>query len=287
MRLLSPLVFAVCASVAVAVPAAAQPALTDQQPRPRAAPPPPPPGTGRPAPSTQKPVPRAAGRRAPQWRGVLTAGALWQPGTSSFTDRRTETVFRETATTTSDYALDGGVGLDVGGIVRVWRNVGVGLAVTALSRPGEAASSLSSPHPFFFNRPRTATTEASDLDRTETGGHLSAAYHVVGRGNWRVTLFGGPSVYAISQTVVDTLVVTDTYPYDTITAAPGQTSDRSETAIGFHVGGDVSWYFSRRFGAGALVRYANAEVKTSINGGDDVTLTAGGAQLGLGLRVRF
>lgn len=286
MRVLAPAVLVVCAWVTAAAPVAAQPLLTDQQSRPRAAPPPPP-GTTRPAPATQKPVSRAAARRAPQWRGVLSAGAVWQPVTSSFTDRRTETVFRETATTTGEYDLDGGVGVDVGGVIRVWGNLGVGLAVTAMPRPGNAALSVSSPHPFFFNRPRTATAEISNADRTETGVHLSAAYHIVGGRRWRVTFFGGPSVYTLSQTVVDTLVVTDVYPYDTITAAIGQTSDQSERAIGFHVGGDVSWYFSRRVGLGALVRYANAEVKTSINGGDDVTLKAGGAQIGLGLRFRF
>jgi hypothetical protein len=276
-----------CAWVVATVPVAAQPVLSNPQSQPRAAPPPPPPGTTRPVPATQKPVPRAPVRRGPQWRGSVAAGASWQPGTSSFTERRSETVFRETATTIGEYELEGAVGIDVGGVLRLWRNLGIGLAVTALSRPGEAAFSLSSPHPFFFNRPRTATTAAADLDRTETGVHLSAAYHIGGGGRWRVSLFGGPSFYAISQPVVDMLVVTDAYPYDTITAAPGQTSDQVERAIGFHVGGDVSWYFSRRVGAGALVRYANAEATTSINGGADVTLTAGGAQVGLGLRLRF
>lgn len=286
MRVLSRavLVASVCA---VGAPAGAQSVLTAQQPRPRATPPPPPPGTTRPAPATQKPVARAAARPAPQWRGFVMGTALWQPGTSSFTDRRSETVFRETATTTGEYDLDGGVGGEVGGVVRVWRNFGVGLAVSVLPRPGNAAFSLSSPHPFFFTRPRTATADSSSVDRTETGVHLSAAYHIVGGRHWRITLFGGPSYYALSQTVVNTLVVTDSYPYDTITATPGPTSDQSESAIGFHVGGDVSWYFSRRLGVGALARYATAEAKTSINGGDDVTLKAGGAQIGLGLRVRF
>lgn len=266
-----------------------------------AAPPSPAPGTSRspaaPATQTGRPPatpPRPAPGRTPpaapgvrQPRGFVAAGVMMQPGKTSFVDQRSTSVFRETATWSGSYEVESGVGADVGVFARLWNNLGLGVAVTSASRAGDGAIAASYPHPFFFGRPRTADAEIPDADRTETAVHVSAALLVPTSSRLRIALFAGPSLYSISQTLADDLRVTDEYPYDTITVAPAGTTDVSESVVGFHAGGDVSWYVTERVGAGLLVRYAAATKGVSVGGGDEFDLKGGGIQIGVGLRLRF
>ena len=253
--------------------------------------PPPRPTTARPTP-VPPPAPQptardAAAPRAPRSRGFLAVGGVFQSEKASFTDTRTLTYNRESASQTGEYDIDGAVGLDVGAFVRVWRSLGAGLTITQMTRPGDAEYSARYPHPFFFGQPRTATTVASDLDRSETGGHVSAAYLLPSSGRFGLTVFGGPSLFSMEQKVVTDLTVTETYPYDTVAIAPGARSDLTKSAVGFHVGADATWYFTRRLGAGALVRYASAKKSVAIGTGDSFDLEAGGLQIGVGLRFKF
>jgi opacity protein-like surface antigen len=275
-----------CVAALLSTPALAADDAWQAQARPsQATPPPPPPGSGRATPARQTPPPPPPAGR--QWRGFIAAGAMFQPEKASFTDARSRSVFRETATWSGDYDVDGGIGADIGAVARLWGNLGAGLAVTSVTRAGTAALSASYPHPFFFGRTRPADADADDVDRTETGVHVSLAYLVPASGRLRLTLFGGPSLYAIEQTVVDDLTVNEAYPYDSITIAPAGTTDVSETAVGFHAGADATWYVTERLGAGVLLRYATATKSVSVNGGDDFDLKAGGLQVGVGLRLRF
>ncbi len=276
-------------SMAVAVVCAlgTTPLLADGQQKPAA----PPPTTARPAP-VPPPAPQPAARaaaapRAPQSRGFIAVGGLFQSEKASFTDTRTFTYNRESASSTGEYEIDGGPGLDVAAFARVWRNLGAGLAITQLTRAGGAEYSARYPHPFFFGQSRTATASASDLDRTETGVHVSAAYLLPSSGRFGLTVFGGPSFFSMEQTVVTDLTVTETYPYDTVAIAAGARSDISESAVGFHVGADATWYFTRRLGAGALLRYTSAKKSVAIGSGESFDLEAGGLQIGLGLRFKF
>ena len=257
--------------------------------------PPAPPASATPAPAApQTPTrpaasaPSAAAPRPANVRGVLTLNGLFQPGTHDFTDSREFTSNRETATTTGEYSVDGGAGIDGGAFVRVWRNLGAGASVSSVTRTSEANISARYPHPFFFNQARQADTTAGDLDRAEVAVHLSAAYLLPSTGRFGGVIYAGPSFFSITQNVIETLTVTETYPYDTVTIAPsGSPTELSESAVGFHVGGDVAWYFTNRFGIGAMARYATAKKAVAIGTGKNFDLEAGGLQAGLGLRVRF
>lgn len=262
-------------------------------------PPAPPPTTANPTPvpaaaapqSPARPVtaaPRAAARRASNIRGLVTVSGLFQPGTHDFTDRREFSYNRETATTTTDYAVERGGGLDAGAFVRVWRSLGIGASVSAVARTSDANTSARYPHPFFFSQARAASTSVGDLDRAEVGMHVSAAWLLPSTGRFGGVLYAGPTFFSITQNVVETLAVTEAYPYDTVTIAPsGSPSEISETAVGFHAGADVAWYFSKRVGIGAMARYATAKKAVAIGNGQNFDLEAGGFQAGFGLRVRF
>jgi hypothetical protein len=261
-------------------------------------PPAPPPTTAnpRPAPATAAPQTPArpasaaarTARRAPNVRGLLTLSGLFQPGTHDFTDTRDVAYNRETATTTADYAVERGGGLDGGVFVRAWRSLGAGVSVSSVARTSDANISARYPHPFFFSQARTASTSVGDLDRAEVGVHLSAAWLLPSTGRFGGVLYAGPTFFSITQDAVETLTVTETYPYDTVTIAPGGSpTEISESAVGFHAGADVTWFFSKRIGVGAMARYATAKTSVAIGTGNNFDLEAGGFQAGLGLRLRF
>lgn len=286
---------------APAVHAAIVPPAAPAQAPARQTPPPPPPTTGSPTtakpgvqvpprPPTPAPTPaRTAAKRAPlkHDRGVAFVDVTYQPGTANFTDHRGFSVNRETASLTIDYKVKAGAGLDGGAFVRLWRRLGVGLSVSSIARDSKGSVTGSYPHPFFFNQPRTGTFDTDTLDRTEVGLHPSVAWIAPSTKKLRFTVFAGPSFFTITQTAVDTPTLTDTYPYDAITLAPGTTRDLDETAVGVHAGVDATWYFTSRLGAGVLARFATGTVSTSVNGGDSFDLKAGGGQIGIGLRFKF
>lgn len=284
---------AVCltAGSAHAAPGSAEP---QTQARPRTTPPPPPPTTQKPTPVPPS-APRPGGAAAaptkpkpiPHDRGIAFVDVTYQPGTADFTDHRGFTVNRETASLTADYEVKAGAGLDGGAFVRLWRRFGVGLSVSSIVRDSKAAVAGSYPHPFFFNQPRTGAFDTDTLDRAEVGLHPSLAWIAPASKKLRFTVFAGPSFFTITQTVVDTPTLTDAYPYDTITLAPGTTKDLDESAVGVHAGVDATWYFTSRLGAGVLARFATGTVSTSVNGGDSFDLKAGGGQIGVGLRFKF
>ena len=275
-------------------------AARDEQQKPPATtrPPAPPPTTANPTPvpapaAPQTPARPAAAaarpaRRVPNVRGLITLSGLVQPGTHDFTDTREFSYNREPATTTADYAVERGGGVDAGVFVRAWRSLGVGVSVSSVTRTSDASITARYPHPFFFSQARTASTSVGDLDRAEVGVHLSAAWLLPSTGRFGGVLYAGPTFFSITQDAVETITVTETYPYDTVTIAPGGTStELSERAVGFHAGADVTWFFTKRIGVGAVARYATAKTSVAIGTGSTFDLEAGGFQAGLGLRVRF
>lgn len=277
-----------CLALAGVCSLAPMPASAAEQQKPA---PPPPPTTARPA----TPPPQAPARpttpppppAAPLWRGVVTINGLFQPGTHDFTDAREFTYNRELATTTSDYSVDSGAGIDAGVFVRVWRNLGAGVSVSSIVRTSDVNISANYPHPFFFGRQRSTETLVTDLNRAEVGVHVSAAYILPSTGRFGAVVYGGPSFYSFTQDAVESLTVTETYPYDTVAIAPDSPTEISESAVGFHVGADVAWYFTNRFGVGAMARYATAKKAVAIGSGSTFDLEGGGFQAGLGLRIRF
>ncbi len=281
-----------------ATPLAAAEAGQQKPPATTTRPPAPPPTTAKPAPAPATatpqtptrpatPAPRAAARRGPNSRGLISASGLFQPTTASFTDARDITYFREIATRSGEYDVDGGPGFDIGAFARVWRNFGLGVSLSQVTRSGEAAYSGRYPHPFFFGQNRSADLTVPDVNRSETGVHVAAAYLLPSSGRFRLVLFAGPSFYSVSQDVVDDITVSEAYPFDSITLAVGARSELSESMVGIHGGADVAWYFNQRIGVGALLRYATATKSVAVGSGKSFDLEAGGFQAGLGLRVRF
>ena len=170
----------------------------------------------------------------------------------------------------------------------IWRYLGVGIGVTRYSKSTPVAFSASVPHPFFFNRARSVSGDISDLDREELAVHVQARGTFAPTRSVQVIVFGGPSFFTVKQGVVNDFEVIETYPYDTATFSRALSTTVDESKVGFNVGGDVGYFFTRQVGVGGSVQWAATTIDAPApNGTGTFEIKAGGVQAGLGVRFRF
>jgi hypothetical protein len=177
--------------------------------------------------------------------------------------------------------------IDLAAGYRLWKNVGVGVAVSFTNGKGDADVTASVPHPFFFNQPRTVTGTENGITHSETAVHLQLQYLVPATGRLHFMLEGGPSWITVDHEIVTDLTVTESYPYDTAAFGGAVTKSTTGSAAGFNAGVDVTWMFVESVGVGGLVRYTRADVDLKAVEGRSLTVKAGGLQGGIGIRVIF
>ena len=223
-------------------------------------------------------------------RGTLAIGGGVQTAASDFSSsvRFGHALFGpEEGSFDTQYPAGDDALFDVGGSVRVWRNLAVGANVSWLTREHDADVSAQLPHPFWFDRSRSIGGAAPGLSRTETAVHVQAQWVIpVGR-SVAVTLFGGPTWFRVNQDLVDAVDFEQTYPYGEATFTGVDVRGQSASAIGVNVGADASYYFSSRLGVGGTVRFSRGSVELVAPDGGSFKSTAGGLQTTGGLRVRF
>jgi hypothetical protein len=218
----------------------------------------------------------------------VSVNGAFQTGGDNFGETVT---FRENAEDgrfTTDYEVKSGPALNVSVGVGLWRNIGVGVGVTRYSKNTPTAFSASVPHPFFFNRPRDVEGEVGGTKREELAVHVQARATFVPNRRIQAVVFGGPSFFTVKQDIVNDFEITETYPYDTATFSRGITTKVDESKIGFNVGADVGYFFTRQVGVGGSVQWAAATIDAPASSGTgSFDIKAGGLQVGAGLRLRF
>jgi hypothetical protein len=173
--------------------------------------------------------------------------------------------------------VDGGV------IVRVAGNVGIAGAVSFVGGSREADVSAEIPHPFYFNRRRSISGQVAGVYHAEMAAHAGGVYLIAMR-RVDVAVSGGASYFRVDQDLVSDVTFSETFPYDTASFTSASLTRVTETAIGYHAAADVNWKLSPRWGLGALVRFARAEIPFTVNGLDAGTAKVGGVQIAGGLR---
>ena len=162
--------------------------------------------------------------------------------------------------------------------------LGMGAGASIFSRMETVDFTARLPHPLHFNRFRQLEGRRGDIRRKETAVHLHARWTVPAREAVEVALFGGPTFFQVSQEFLTGVAFTQEYPYDTATLERSTAEKHDGSAIGFHVGVDMSVYFSRFVGVGGLIRFSRARVDLADRGNP---VTAGGVHAAAGLRLRF
>ena len=212
-----------------------------------------------------------------------------QAQSRSFTEISTPLIYGENALVTVPHEVSSGLLFDVAGGVRLWRNLAVGVGFSRFADKETPTLAGEIPSPLVFGSPRAAVTSTGELKHSETAVHVHALWMVPVSNKIELAAMAGPSFYRIEQDVLSGITVAESPvpPFAAVTINSVTTTSESERAVGFTVGADMTYLITRRFGAGALVRYSAASVDLTTSGGGTITVDAGGFQIGAGLRVRF
>ena len=229
-------------------------------------------------------LPAAAGAQTGGW--VSFNGAT-QATATTFTDNVGFIEFHEDADFDADYAVGTGVVFDGGAGVRLANGIGFGVAVSRFERLDPVSLDARIPHPFFFNRPRSLTGSEPDLTRLETAVHVEVRWFEAVSDTVELAVFGGPTLFNVRQDLVTAIGYDHAYPYNEASLASATTTAASASAVGFHAGADVGFFFSETVGLGALIRYSGGSVDLPGEGESMVPVDVGGFHVGGGLRLRF
>lgn len=229
-------------------------------------------------------VPVAAGA---QTGGYVTLNGGIQATGTRFTDRVEFTEFREDAEFSAAYDIGGDTVFDVGGGVRLAGGLGFGVAASRFETRAPVSVDARIPHPFFFGRPRSLTGAEPGRTRRETAVHVEVRWFAPTGGRVELAVSGGPTFFSIRQDLVTGVEFDHAYPYNEATYTGAPTTAASASAVGFHAGADVGFFFSEAAGVGVLVRYSRGSVDLPGEGDHTVSADAGGFQAGAGLRLRF
>ena len=221
-------------------------------------------------------------------RGFVTFNGGYQGASTDFSDNIVFTKFLEEGDLDASYDGLGGRPLyDVGGGIRIWRSLAVGVAASVFSKGVDAGVTARIPHPFFFNRDRQISGSQLDLRREETAVHIHAIWVVPVNETVEIMVYGGPTFFSIKQDLVRDVLFTEAYPYNTATYTGTTTGMESKSKVGFNVGADVAFYFTGHVGIGMMARFSRATIDLSSQDGGAVAVETGGFHAGGGLRLRF
>ena len=182
----------------------------------------------------------------------------------------------------------------VGGGYMLSRSIGVGLSYSRMSRSSFAGLSAAVPHPTFFQALATGTgSSGAELSRRESAIHISLAIAPVRSRHIELRLMGGPSFFTLKGDMVKSVEYQQTFnsltPQNAIAVRGMSSAEASGSAIGFHVGADFTYFFSRFAGVGGGVRYGSATLRVDTEPLSNLSqeFLVGSTTTFLGLRFRL
>jgi hypothetical protein len=208
----------------------------------------------------------------------VTGGA--QAGTHTVSTAAPYDLYEEQGTLNSSQKVGGGGFFDISGGYKVRKNLVAGIGYSWSDSKGDAAITALVPDPVVEDRPRTVTATAPGMNHTENAIHLFADWMVPVTDKVDVAVSAGPSIFFLSQELPTALTVTEPAP----TVNQITTGKSSKTSVGLNIGVDVAYMVTKLWGVGGLARYTwgSVDLKDATD-----SLTVGGFQIGVGLRVRF
>ena len=217
----------------------------------------------------------------------LHLNSAFQTRSQQFDKVMAFSAYGEDASLVTRYGIDGSLVLDLGGQIRVWRQLAVGAAYTQLASTAETVVTGSVPHPIDFNRPRSLVPKQFPLVHNERATHIHVTWVIPVREQLDVAVFGGPSLFNLRQGAVTnvTAIKESGPPFASVTVDIG-TGEYARNGVGGHVGMDVNYMLTSHIGVGSLIRFATAFVDLP-QVGPDFILSVGGIHVAGGVRVRF
>lgn len=227
-------------------------------------------------------------------RGFIEVGGGGQGGSHLLTDTSRFTIYDEEATTSVSQTYGGGPVFNVGGGVKVWQNLLLGVAYSRYTQSMETAVSARVPNPLFSNRFREAQLRQNDLKHTESAVHLSARYMLPLNEDFTIGISAGPTFASVEHEFARDVRVSEAggAPFDAVTISDVAFVRSSKSKATINIGADLNYNLpfrlggSGRLGASLGFRYAGGTV--SLDGASGpVDVKFGGPQILGGLRVTF
>ena len=223
---------------------------------------------------------------AAQVGGYVSLNGGTQATSTTFDDNVVFPEFHEDADFDAAYGVGSGRVFDGGGGVRLANGLAFGIGVSRFNKLDPVSIDARIPHPFFFDRPRSLSGSRPDLTRMETAVHVEVRWFAPVADAAEFSVFGGPTFFNLQQDVVTSIAYDHSYPYNEASFGSASTTALSASAVGFHAGADVGFFFSEAIGVGAVLRYSAGSVDLPSDDGA-ITVDAGGFHVGGGLRLRF
>ncbi len=212
-----------------------------------------------------------------------------QGGSRSMTDSLGFRAYGEDAQVQSMHVIRVAGMIDAGGSLRLWRDLSVGASYAQLATSDATTLTGAVPHPLRHSAFRELPLHELSFPHRQRVTHLFFAWRFPLVDRLDVSLFAGPSLYSVTQGVVTNVTVREAGgpPFETVRVDLVQAGEHRRNAVGGHVGLDVTYMPTRHVGVGFVVRYATATVDLPAARTGRLSLPAGGAEVGGGLRFRF
>jgi hypothetical protein len=155
------------------------------------------------------------------------------------------------------------------------------------------------PHPLVPNALGTDTAVTAErLRRQESALNMFVAFVPYESDKILVRVYGGPTYFwykadmvqdvgyvqeFTTSPITNVVTITDYFQVDDVK------STFKASNIGFHVGGDFAFFFTKAFGVGAGVRYSDGKATVDFEPMSEQSqdITMGGTSLFVGVRFRF
>ena len=216
-----------------------------------------------------------------------------QVGDNSLERTSTFPLYDETATVDISQTINNGAFFDFSGAykLRAYKlrgELGVGMAYDFVSNSGDGTVSGSLPHPELFDQPRTFTASADDLAHSENAFHFQAVWFVPFTDKVDFTISGGPSIFSVKQELIRGVTFSEIPPnFTSVTIDSVEVIELRDSAWGFNIGADMTYALTPSIGVGALIRYSHGTVEFNVSDTQTADVTAGGFQIGGGVRFKF
>ncbi len=220
----------------------------------------------------------------PKERVAITIGVADQTSATTFSQTTDFESSSETGTISSSYSITQKPRFDIGGVGRIWRGFGVGVAGTSMSNTDPVQISGQIPHPINANQPRPLTGSADAYHR-ESAIHLQAVYWFQPSPRFDVLISAGPTFMTVEQDFVSDVSYSQTFPYDTVTFQGATVTRAKKSVVGANGGAEVGVRLVSRLGVVGLLRYSSATASFPDTGATSIKL--GGLEVGGGLHITF
>jgi hypothetical protein len=216
----------------------------------------------------------------------IFASGLYNAQTFTISDDRSTTIYQEESRFRGDWTSETGPAYAVGGSYDILSGLSVGASFEFLSSTAVEAFQVSLPHPLYFESDRILSGEPVSLSYKENAVHVLLIYaRTVGR--FVLAVSGGPSYFMTKTEAVDTFDYTESYPFDEVTLESVQRSTFDANGLGFNVGSWIGVRLVKQLAVGADLRFSRAKPKFTTSAGNEVEVKAGGARVGVGIRLMF